>query len=144
MLPALEHALNVFCHDLAHVVDFFLRGAQRILLSRVRPALLDHEFLHRGVEARAAVRREARKIRVRGTERREELLLEVGQEPEWDALAELALRDDEERQPAGAGLRGGEVRGRFDKAVREMCVLVDCAVRGGCVREGGKNEGDEG
>jgi hypothetical protein len=143
MLTALEHALDIFRHDLAHVVDFLLRRPQRILLARIRPALLQHQLLQRGVEARAPVRGQRGKVRVRGIERGEEFLLEVGEEAKGDALPELARRDDEESQAAGGGLRGGEIGGRLDQAVREVCVLVDGAVRGGRVGQGGQDDGDE-
>jgi hypothetical protein len=39
-------------------------------------------------------------VRLRGVEVGEELLLEVGQEAEGDALAEVALGDDEEGEAA--------------------------------------------
>lgn len=96
MLASLQHPLNVLRHNLPHALNLSLRCAQRILLSRLRAALLQHQLLQRAIEPRASVRREVRKIRVAGFKLCEELLLEVGQEAEGDALAEVALCDDEE------------------------------------------------
>lgn len=70
-------------------------------------------------------------------------LLERSEEAEWDALAQLTLCDNEEGEAAGGGVRGGEVRGRFDEAVDEEFGLVDCLVGGFVVRDTGEDEGDE-
>ena len=74
----------------------------------------------------------------------EELLLEVGQKAKGDALAEVALCDDEESKTAGCSLVAGEIRGRLDEAVDEEFGLVDRLVGGLVVRDAWQDEGDEG
>jgi hypothetical protein len=143
MLATLEHALNVLRHNLPHVVDFLLCRPQRILLASIRAALLGHQLLQGSIEACTSIRGQMRKVRLLGIKLGKELLLEIRQEAKRNALSELALRDDEKRQAPSAGLTGGEVGGRFDQAVREMLVLVDCAVRRRLVLECGKDERDE-
>jgi hypothetical protein len=96
VLAALKDTLNILRHNLPHALDLALRRPQRILLPRLRPALLQHQPLQRAIEARTPVRRQVRKVRRLGLEVAEELLLQVGQEAKGDALAEFALGDDEE------------------------------------------------
>lgn len=133
MLAPLQHPLNILRHNLPHALNLALRRPQRILLPRLRAALLKHHLLQRAIEARTAIRRQVREVGRLGVEVAEELLLEIGQEAEGDALAEFALGDDKEGEAAGRGLGRGEIRGRFDQAVDEVFGLVDCLVRGGRV-----------
>lgn len=144
MLPALEHALNVFRHNFPHALNFSLRRLQRILLPRIRPALLHHQLLQRAIETRTPVRRQVTKICVLDIELIEELLLEIRQETEGYALPEVALCNDEEGQTAGGIVRRGVVRGRLDQAVDEELGLVDCFVGGGGMVETREDERDEG
>jgi hypothetical protein len=143
MLSTLQHALNVLRHNLPHAINFPLGRAQSILLSSIRAPLLRHHALERTIEACTSIRWQTSKVCLTRLKLGKELLLQVGQEAKGNALAELALRDDEERQAAGAGLRGGEVGRRFDQAVDELFVLVDCAVRRGFVVEAGEDDGDK-
>jgi hypothetical protein len=124
VLAALKHALDVLCHNLPHALNLPLRRTQRILLSRIRAALLDHQLLQRTVERRTPIRRQVREIRVFDIKLREELFLEVRQEAEGDALAEIALGDDKEGEAAGTGVGAGVVGGGFDEAVDEEFILV--------------------
>lgn len=143
MLPTLQHALNVLRHNLPHALNLALRSTQRILLARLRAALLQHQLLQRAIEARAPVRRQVGEIRVDGVELGEEFLLQVRQEAKGNALAEIALGDDEEGEAAGGGRGGGEVGGGLDEAVDEELGLVDGLVRGGGVGEAREDERDE-
>ena len=146
VLPALQHPLDVLGHDLAHAVDLALGGAQRVGLPRLRGALLEHQALEGGVEGGAAVGRQRREVRLLRGEGGEEGFLEVAQEAEGDALAEVARGDDEEGEAAGGAGRGGaggEVGGGFGGDVDEELGLVDCFVGAGGVGELGEDEGDE-
>lgn len=87
MLAPLQHPLNILRHNLPHALDLPLRSPQRISLARLRSALLDHQLLQRAIEARTPVRRQLGKVCVIRGEGVEELLLEVRQEAEGDALA---------------------------------------------------------
>lgn len=82
-------------------------------------------------------------IRVLGLELCKETLLERGEKAKGDALAQLALGDDEEGEAASGGVGGGEIRGRLDEAVDEEFGLVDCLVGGFVVRDAWEDEGDE-
>lgn len=146
VLPPLQHPLDVLGHDLAHALDLALRRAQRVRLPRLRGALLDHQALEVAIEGRAAVGRQGRKVCFLGGEGGEEGFLEVAQEAEGDALAEVALGDDEEGEAAGGTGRVVavvEVGGGFCGDVDEEFGLVDCFVGAGCVGEFGEDEGDE-
>jgi hypothetical protein len=143
MLAALKDALNVLRHNLSHIIDLFLRRPQGVLLACIRAALLRHQPLQCAIETRASIRWQMCEIRLFGIKLGEEFLLEIGKEAKRDALAELALGNDEEGEAACAGLARWEVRGRLDEAVGEVLVLVDCAVRGGFVLEGWEDDGDE-
>jgi hypothetical protein len=147
MLPSLQHPLNILRHNLPHPLDLALRRPQRIRLPRLRSALLDHQPLELAIEACAAVGRQVRKVGLLGRKGGEELLLEVAQEAEGDALAEVALGDDEEGQAAGGARRvvaAAEVGGGFGHDVDEELGLVDCFVGAAAVGELGEDEGNEG
>ena len=143
MLAPFQHTLNILRHNLPDTLNLALRRPQRILLTGLRAALLQHQPLQRAIEARTAIRRQIVEVCACGLELGEELLLEVGQEAKGNALAEIALCDDEEGEAAGCGLVTGEVRGRFDKAVDEEFGLVDCLVGRSVVRNAREDEGDE-
>lgn len=133
MLSALKHALNVLGHNLAHALNLALRRPQRISLPRLRRTLLDHQPLQRAIEARTPVGRQVGEVGRLCVELGQELLLEVRQEAEGDALPEVALRDDEEGESACAGLRAGVVGRRLGDDMDEEFGLVDCLMRRGGV-----------
>ena len=143
MFAPLEHTLNILRHDLAHALDLALSRAQRILLAGLGAALLEHKALERSIEARAAIRGQVVEVCAVRVELSEEALLERGEEAKGDALAQLALGDDEEGKAAGGGLAAGEVRGRLDEAVDEELGLVDGLVCGFVVRDAREDERDE-
>jgi hypothetical protein len=146
VLSALQHPLNILRHNLPHAINLPLRRAHRIVLARLGPALLDHHALEHAIEARAAIRRQIRKVRLGHFKLGKELLFEVRQEAKGDALAEPLVGDDEKREAAGAGLRGGVLRGRLYEGVDVELCLVDGGVGGGFVGvvEAWEDEGDEG
>ena len=98
------------------------------------------------VEGGAAVGRQAGEVCVFWGEGGEEGFLEVAQEAEGDALAQIPLGDDEEGETAGGGAAavGGVVGGGFGGDVDEEFGLVEGFVGAGCVGEFGEDEGDEG
>lgn len=144
MLAPFQHTLNVLRHNLPHTLNLTLRRPQRILLASLSAALLHHHALERAIEARTAIRRQVVEICVSRLKLGEELLLEVSQKPKGDALAEVALCDDEESKAAGCSLVAGEIRGRLDEAVDEELGLIDCLVGRLVVRDAWQDEGDEG
>lgn len=87
MLTPLQHPLNILRHNLPYTLNLTLRRPQGISLPRLRRTLLDHQLLERSIEARTPVGREIAEIRLGGVKGVEELLLQVGQEAEGDALA---------------------------------------------------------
>ena len=96
MLAPLKHPLNILRHNLPHTLNLALCRPKRILLPRLRTPLLQHQPLERAIKTRAAIRRQVMEIRTLRLELCEEALLKRGEEAERDALAQLALRDDEE------------------------------------------------
>lgn len=77
MLPALQHPLNILRHNLPHPFNLPLRRAQRILLPRIRAALLQHQLLQQRIETCTPVRRQIRKMRILHIEFCEEFLLQI-------------------------------------------------------------------
>lgn len=93
MLPSLQHPLNILRHNLPHPLDLALRRPQRVRLPGLRGTLLDHQPLELAIEAGTPVWGQVRKVGLLGRKLGKELLLEVAQEAEGDALAEVALGD---------------------------------------------------
>ena len=147
VLPPLQHPLNVLRHNLPHTLNLALRCPQRIRLAGLRGALLDHQPLELAIEAGTPIGGQVGEVGLLGGEGGEELLLEVAQEAEGDALAEVALGDDEESEAAGGARRvaaAAEVGGGFGHDVDEELGLVDCLVGAAAVGEFGEDEGNEG
>ena len=96
MLATLQHALNVLCHNLSNPLNLPLRSLQRISLSSLCSALLNHQLLERRIEGRASIGRQIRKVGLARIEGFEEFLLEICQEAKGYALSEVALGDYEE------------------------------------------------
>lgn len=149
VLPPLQHPLDILGHDLAYPLDLALRRAQRVRLPGLRGALLEHQALEGGVEGGAAVGWQVSEIGFVRGEGGEEGFLEVAQEAEGDALAQVARGDDEEGEAAGGAgcvivaIVVGVVGGAFGGDVDEEFGLVDCLVGAGGVGEFGEDEGDE-
>jgi len=142
-LAPLKHPLNILCHDLPNTIDFPLRSPERILFARLCRALLNHEFLERGVETRTAIARQRREIRIIEGKLLQKRLLHVHEKAEGDSSTEPIFGDCEVGETAGAGLGRRVFRRRRRDVVDEVLVVGVCEFLGLVVGDLGEDEGGE-
>jgi len=105
-LAPLQNPLDILRHNIPHVINLALHVRNRVLLPRLRGAILHHQLLQLGVETARAVVGQAGEIGAVGGELGQEAGLDLDEETEGDPAAGGAVGDHQEGQ-ATCGGRGG-------------------------------------
>lgn len=87
-LSSFQHSLNVLRHDPSHVLNLRLNVPYRIVLARLRRAVVDHQALQLAVECCSAIGGETRKVCLLRIISSEELFLDFNEVAERNAPAE--------------------------------------------------------
>lgn len=139
-LTTLQQALDILAHYPPHIINLTLNIRNRILLSRLRRPIANHQLLQLGVKAASPIVRQTREVGAFRWVDGLEAFLDFDEESEGDASPERGVGDYEVGEAAGGVGGGGVLAGTVGDVVDEVGAVDVGQLSGGFVADFGEDD----